>query len=888
MATPSRSSKQSSRWGSLLQQAVAGVESRLDNILAEDDKAGEDFKAQDLGTQESESGRNASTASTPAAESKPRKSLSRSPSSSRAQDRLQERLAKAMVKNNSIRNDGSSGTPSGVSSRAASPVVSTASPRSSLDNRSRSIEVEATKSYPATTETNEREETRDLDGSTQGSSFKNKDIPQQPSAELGTRLPSSLLASTVSPKPSIESKSSAVSRQPTEITQERPVTQNFTDTNLDARDTDSEAMSPADYQAIIAQMKSDYEVCELRRQEEMHSYMERIDALQAKLQYLSREIADSAKQTSFANPPGSLERKLAEREEQIALIMEEGQKLSKQELKHINTIKSLRAKASEDSKNLLEGQRRWAKVEKDLQAVKEKARRAENAEKQAKNKLKSLSNLEKELENMKAGRDSSNALLATLRSQLSEATKRAEVAEKEAKSGALEAERTAITELQDDLSNARIEKQISEEKYQSEINGLKGELEREKERSHLVEVELRREQSALERRIETLRSHAEEVSAGATGDAQVKLLRQIETLQTQYAVASENWQGIEGALLSRVADLEKERDELSKREGEARRRAREVTQKMKRIEEELEKARDTLHNTEQDFSESKLQLERLQQKLMQLNTSFIDARAEHDRERQAWDSEMRQRNEEYGARWKGEEPQALVADQHLRPESPATPNRKHSASDLLYLHMRRAPGRSIAGDTSASAYERPSSRRASGQPLRPEFGTPPRQDSLPSLPQHGSIPETPSIHAMENEDFFNGVITPSSPHRTVNDVISASTVGTGPSVQLVERMSAAVRRLESEKAATEEELVRLCAQRDEAREEVVALMREVEEKRNADERIKRLELHIVEMDKRYQTTLEMLGEKSEQVEEQRADIADLKKIYRELVESTMR
>jgi TATA element modulatory factor len=36
MATPS---KQASRWGSFLQQAVAGVESRLDNILAEGDEA---------------------------------------------------------------------------------------------------------------------------------------------------------------------------------------------------------------------------------------------------------------------------------------------------------------------------------------------------------------------------------------------------------------------------------------------------------------------------------------------------------------------------------------------------------------------------------------------------------------------------------------------------------------------------------------------------------------------------------------------------------------------------------------------------------------------------------------------------------------------------------
>ena len=36
-AHPKSQSKSTSRWGSLLQQAVAGVESRLDNILADED-----------------------------------------------------------------------------------------------------------------------------------------------------------------------------------------------------------------------------------------------------------------------------------------------------------------------------------------------------------------------------------------------------------------------------------------------------------------------------------------------------------------------------------------------------------------------------------------------------------------------------------------------------------------------------------------------------------------------------------------------------------------------------------------------------------------------------------------------------------------------------------
>lgn len=169
-------------------------------------------------------------------------------------------------------------------------------------------------------------------------------------------------------------------------------------------------------------------------------------------------------------------------------------------------------------------------------------------------------------------------------------------------------------------------------------------------------------------------------------------------------------------------------------------------------------------------------------------------------------------------------------------------------------------------------------------------GTPIRQDSLQSLAQHaqhqnGEVAETPSIHAEQDADFFSH--SPSSPHQTINDLVSVSTTAAGPSVQLVERMSSAVRRLESEKASTKEDLVRLSAQRDEARAEIVSLMREVEVKRASDERVKQLELEVKGLNERWQTTLEMLGEKSEEVEELRGDIEDLKGIYRDLVQRTV-
>lgn len=155
-------------------------------------------------------------------------------------------------------------------------------------------------------------------------------------------------------------------------------------------------------------------------------------------------------------------------------------------------------------------------------------------------------------------------------------------------------------------------------------------------------------------------------------------------------------------------------------------------------------------------------------------------------------------------------------------------------------------------------------------------------------PFSGAVAEMASITPENREDFFDGVRTPGSPDHTINDMISASTAGAGPSVQLVERMSAAVRRLESEKAASKDELIRLSQQRDEAREQVVKLMQEAEGRREVDERLRALETENQQFQERYLTTLEVLGEKSERVEELTADVADLKQMYRELVDSTMR
>ena len=566
MASQPNTSQKSSRWGSL----IAGLESRLDTILADEDtvkaqKKNEAVVQEQPGKQDGMAISATSKPSTP----------SRTSSTNRTQDRLNERLAKAMANKTLGKKGDGSVTTSGVPSRTTSPANGPASPRTSSEVPREAKAAEDGKSKEDKALANQL-----IDGTSSEKEAKDN------ASETATSAPEPIGQSPVitvedfevevnPPRRSTDSHGSISTRQSLELT--RATTPSALGSpKLNGIVTDPGAKMPEEYEKIIQQLNSDHETAELRRQEETHTYLEQIDALQAKLQYLTKEAAEIAKNASAEAKPGSLEQKVAAKDEKIALLIEEGQKLSQTELKHMSIIKRLRAKANEDEKAASEFKRMADKYEKAAREAREKANRAESAEKRAFDKVKSLTRIEKELETLRADRDSKDLLIQDLQIQLSHATSAAKEAEVKANAEALESERRRAADLADELSSAKTEKDLAEKQHQYELRQLREKAEREKERARVAEIERQGELNILESRLEAYRARAEEASAGQTGDVQAKLLRQIETLQNQYAVASENWQGIEGSLLARVTALEKERDDMAKREAEVRRKAREM------------------------------------------------------------------------------------------------------------------------------------------------------------------------------------------------------------------------------------------------------------------------------------------------------------------------
>ncbi|KAJ5893991.1 hypothetical protein N7495_005682 [Penicillium taxi] len=863
MAQNSQPSK--SKWGvgTLFQQAVAGVESRLDHILLDEaDRQKSQSQSQPSNEKLTENANTAPISRSPAG------SISRSSSNARRNDRLQERLARAVVNSNAA-NRNLQPSHSRASSQGATSIQSDDA-RSSMD-----VDHSVAASIPAV----------DI------SSLPLDDehgIPEAytPRSSHDSGL-SNRKSTEISVAGSLPKTLSDIGEQPSNVegdVQTLSDSQNSEDSGIRASVDSSQISMDLPSEAGIN------DTIEFQRQEEIHGYIERIDALQSKLKYLAKEASESSRNAAATASPGSTKKLLLEKDEKIALLLEEGQKLSKSEMDHRTAVKKLRQQLNENMKSQIESKKRTEKLERDLANSEARAKRAEAAEKRANESLNSRTKASKDLEAVTNERNALSQTVQEMKGQLSRALARAEAAEANAQSDALEQSKRRADDLEEELSSIKIEQDINERKAKTEIDELKEKADQEKERARRLEAELKVEQSVMESKLENLRSRAEEASSGVTGESHAKLLRQVETLQTQYSVASENWRALEGSILSRLKSVEKERDDTVRREVDLRKKIRELNLKTKKMEEEFETANETERDLKGKLYESMQGLQRTQQKLEEVTDELSAAQTDLAEQKKVSDAAWAQKLEEERAKWR-EQVNSLP---QTRGVSPVQSLRRSSNLDTI----------------GAGEY-RPISRRSSTLPsASPDIGTPPRQNSYPTSIAQGtlspppiittsvptSILETPSITFEPDEFFGSGTpVTPSAyggtqapQSRGINDIISESTVGAGPSVQLVERMSATVRRLESERAGSKDELARVTTQRDESRQQVVDLMREMEEKQVSSARVQELEAKLADLDQRYQTTLEMLGEKSEQVDELHADIADLKKIYRELVDSTMK
>lgn len=836
-------------WGSLLSGAVANLESRLDTILAEDSEASARQRASEAAIKEAQVVR-------PAASSISRLTVpstaSREASRSRVNEKLAERLAKVTA-----RKDGAGS--SGVPSRTATPTNDAAGPSARTSEESFSsqrISLEGATSGPPPPQVLNDEEVVEQDG--------NESPPRDPT----------LLTSGLPINPARRGSGESTNRTLYfDLGSAAEEVSTVSDVLLNGG---GGSKTVAEWEMEMERMRR----AEMQRQEEMHGHLEKIDALQAKLAYLAKETVVAAQQQQA----GDMEARLAEKDARIALLMAEGETLSKTELRHRQTIKKLRAQTTADARAVGEAQKKVERAEERVRELQQQVRRAEVAERQAAERALAVGQIERESDELRKERERAAEEIRGLNVRLREMEKRWQEGE---------GWRLKVARLENEVEDARIEKTLAEERGRVEVTRITTESERQKERARAHERELQAEIAGLEARVEAMRARAEEaasVSDSATeggsggGSGAMKLLRQMETLQSQYTQAHENWETIEGSLNARLAAVEAERDEAARREAEVRRKVREVTGRARKVEEELEVVLERGRESAREAEELRAEVAACQARLNAADAALADSRAEAERQQHLWEAELAQRVEEERMRC------SSTSTSNPAPRHPTTMTTMTTRADLSAAVPSSTPTASRhSPSTRLSAHDLTSLHTSDGPPplrrrstsRRRSTLTPYTTDPSPSLTRNLSSfsladPTAPTPPSLTNNPNPNHPpSTTSTP--TLPSLLSPPST-TGPTVQLVSRLSAHVRRLESEKSALRDDLSRLASQRDDARDEVVGLLRETSRLRDEAER-RRAEVE------RYEACLEMLGEREEEVQELKADVCELKRIYRELVES---
>ncbi|KAJ8099401.1 TATA element modulatory factor 1 TATA binding-domain-containing protein [Lipomyces tetrasporus] len=646
-----------------------------------------------------------------------------------------------------------------------------------------------------------------------------------------------------------------------------------------------------------------------QKQEDLHSSLSRITILEEKVKYLSNQLLDYTQKKGNQN---HIDTRLAEKDEKIALLLLEGETLSKNELKHMTTIKRLRAAEKESERQAQEAKRRQERAEKESADLRERLRKANEIERKQSERIKILAKSDSEVDILKRERDTLKDTISDLRAELTKANLLADDAVQKAQTEALDKEKTRAESLAQQLEALKAERALEQERFTHEKFNLQSKLSRESDRSQTREHELREEISSLEHRLEMLRIQAEELSAGATGDTQAKMLRQVETLQSQYAIATENWHGIEASLQSRIASLENDRDEVAKRDATLRKKLHEESSRVRESEQEIEAVTSRASDLEAELQLQSDLVASLRKRIDEETARFTSAIKELEKDK----TELEQRllEEEKARR------EETIMQLRSPPALSSPTFSKNGTSPGYFAHQNG--GRNFSLSRESSSYNEwfasPSAANSNSGSINVPTSIEHRRVSrttragIPSIqtnhsfsPSHSAV-GTPVMSSSASFVSLAELSSSSAPQQInmQNNMFRGrgggsgdSTGGSNPADELAsnastaiggvsssERMSTVIRRLSSELASAKEELAILARDRDQAREEIVELLREVRDKRDVEAKCTDLQKQMDDLRLREQTTLELLGEKTERVNELEDDVADLKMMYRQQIQ----
>ncbi|NXB27647.1 TMF1 factor, partial [Eulacestoma nigropectus] len=548
---------------------------------------------------------------------------------------------------------------------------------------------------------------------------------------------------------------------------------------------------------------------------------------------------------------------LKEKEEQIKGLMEEGEKLSKQQLHNSNIIKKLRAKEKERENINTKQNKKIKELEDELQHLKQVLDGKEDLEKQHRDSIKQLNSvverqekdlakLQAEVEELEERNRSVQAALDSAYKELADLHKANATKDSEAEEAALSREMKAKEELGLALEKAQDEARQQQEALAIQVADLRLALQRAEQQAARKEDYLRQEIGELQQRLQEAENRNQELSQSVTS-ATRPLLRQIENLQATLGAQTSAWEKLEKNLSDRLGESQTLLAAAAERE-------RAATEELlaNKIQMSSSESQNSLLRQENTRLQAQLEVERNKLKKME---------NENSRRVHFWyEVELEGLKDEYAKTLEDAKKEKTLLATQLEMEKMKVEQERKKAI-LVQEAAKEKDRKSFAVETVSST---PSISRSS---------------SISGVDMAGL--QTSFLSQDDPHDHSFGPIATSG-----SNLYDAIRMGSGSSV--IENLQSQLKLREGEISHLQLEIGNLEKTRSIMAEELVKLTNQNDELEEKVKEIPKLRTQLKDLDQRYNTILQMYGEKAEEAEELRLDLEDVKNMYKTQIDELLK
>ncbi|XP_010950258.1 TATA element modulatory factor isoform X1 [Camelus ferus] len=568
------------------------------------------------------------------------------------------------------------------------------------------------------------------------------------------------------------------------------------------------------------------------------------DATKKEIKSIKEELATRLNSSETADL-------LKEKDEQIQGLMEEGEKLSKQQLHNSNIIKKLRAKDKENENIIAKLNKKVKELEEELQHLKQVLDGKEEVEKQHRENIKKLNSVverqEKDLGRLQVDMNeleeknrSIQAALDSAYKELTDLHKANAAKDSEAQEAALSREMRAKEELSAALEKAQEDARQQQETLAIQVGDLRLALQRAEQAAARKEDYLRHEISELQQRLQEAENRNQELSQSVSSTTR-PLLRQIENLQATLGSQTSSWEKLE--------------KNLSDRLGESQALLAAAVERERAATEEL------LANKIQVSSMES------QNSLLRQENSRFQAQLESEKSRLR---RLEDENNRYQVELEN------LKDEYVRTLEETRKEKMLLNSQLEMEKMKVEQERKKAIFTQEAIKEK--ERKPFSVSSTPTMS---RSSSISGVDMVGL--QTSFLSQDEPHDHSFGPMSVSANGSNLYDAVR---MGAGSSI--IENLQSQLKLKEGEITHLQLEIGSLEKTRSIMAEELVKLTNQNDELEEKVKEIPKLRTQLRDLDQRYNTILQMYGEKAEEAEELRLDLEDVKNMYKTQIDELLR